>query len=62
MFRYLFIQTLIDDYINPMIGQLHPDFTPLLMAIVKVAIFYLLGQRHHMLIQNYDLCFAGIIA
>ena len=39
----LFIQTLIDDYINPMIGQPNPDFTPLLMAIAKVAIFYLLG-------------------
>jgi ATP-binding cassette subfamily B protein len=39
----LFIQTLIDDYINPMIGQPNHDFTPLLMAIAKVAIFYLLG-------------------
>lgn len=39
----LFIQTLIDDYITPMIGQPNPDFTPLLMAIAKVAIFYILG-------------------
>ncbi|MGN0490443.1 ABC transporter ATP-binding protein [Ruminococcus sp.] len=39
----LFIQKLIDDYINPMIGQPNPDFTPLLMAIARVAIFYLLG-------------------
>lgn len=39
----LFIQTLIDDYINPLIGQPNPDFTPLLMAISKVAVFYLLG-------------------
>lgn len=39
----LFIQTLIDDYITPMIGQKNPDFTPLLMAIAKVAVFYLLG-------------------
>lgn len=39
----LFIQTLIDDYITPMIGQPNPDFTPLLMAIARVAIFYLLG-------------------
>ncbi|WP_294908888.1 ABC transporter ATP-binding protein [uncultured Ruminococcus sp.] len=39
----LFIQKLIDDYINPMIGQPNPDFTPLLMAIAKVAIFYILG-------------------
>lgn len=39
----LFIQRLIDDYINPMIGQPNPDFTPLLMAIARVAIFYILG-------------------
>lgn len=39
----LFIQTLIDDYINPMIGQPNPDFTPLLIAIARVAVFYLLG-------------------
>lgn len=39
----LFIQTLIDDYITPMIGQPNPDFTPLLMAIAKVAVFYILG-------------------
>lgn len=39
----LFIQTLIDDYITPMIGQSNPDFTPLLMAIAKVAVFYILG-------------------
>lgn len=39
----LFIQTLIDDYINPLIGQPNPDFAPLLMAISKVAVFYLLG-------------------
>lgn len=39
----LFIQTLIDDYITPMIGQPTPDFTPLLMAIARVAVFYLLG-------------------
>ena len=39
----LFIQTLIDDYITPMIGQSNPDFTPLLMAIARVAVFYLLG-------------------
>lgn len=39
----LFIQTLIDDYITPMIGRPNPDFTPLLMAIARVAVFYLLG-------------------
>lgn len=39
----LFIQTLIDDYITPMLGQPNHDFTPLLMAIARVAVFYLLG-------------------
>ncbi|MBQ4045050.1 MAG: ABC transporter ATP-binding protein [Lachnospiraceae bacterium] len=39
----LFIQTLIDDYIKPMIGQSKPDFLPLLKAMARVAVFYLLG-------------------
>lgn len=39
----MFIQKLIDDYITPMLSQKTPDFTPLLMAIVRVAVFYLLG-------------------
>ncbi len=39
----LFIQSLIDDYITPMLSDPTPDFTPLLMAIARVAIFYLLG-------------------
>ena len=39
----LFIKNLIDDYIVPMISQPTPDFTPLLLAIMRVAIFYLIG-------------------
>ena len=39
----LFIQTLIDDYITPMIGADKPDFTPLLLAIARVAVFYIIG-------------------
>lgn len=39
----LFIQKLIDDYITPMLSQPTPDFTPLLLAIARVACFYLLG-------------------
>lgn len=39
----LFIQNLIDDYITPMIGAKNPDFSPLLGAITRVAVFYLLG-------------------
>lgn len=39
----MFLRTLIDDYISPMIGAENPDFTPLAKAIGRVACFYLLG-------------------
>lgn len=39
----LFIQRLIDDYITPMLGTANPDFTPLILAILRVAGFYLIG-------------------
>lgn len=39
----MFLQTLIDDYISPMIGVENPDFSPLAKAIGRVACFYLLG-------------------
>ena len=43
----LFIQTLFDDYISPMVEQVthgrQADFTPLLLAIARVAVFYLIG-------------------
>lgn len=39
----LFIQKLIDDYITPMLSKEVPDFTPLLMAILRVAGFYIIG-------------------
>lgn len=39
----LFIQSLIDDYITPLMNTSLPDFTPLLFAIARVAGFYLLG-------------------
>ena len=39
----MFTQALIDDYISPMIGQTDPDFTPLLMAIIRVMTFYAIG-------------------
>ena len=39
----MFTQTLIDEYILPMIGTENPDFEPLLQAITKVACFYLVG-------------------
>ncbi len=43
----MFIQKLIDDYITPMVQSVSAgnpaDFTPLLMAISRVALFYLIG-------------------
>ncbi|MDD6057008.1 MAG: ABC transporter ATP-binding protein [Clostridiales bacterium] len=38
-----FMQTLIDDYIAPLLLQANPDFSGLAMAIARVGGFYLLG-------------------
>ena len=39
----LFMQSLIDDYISPMVGVANPDYGPLLRAMSRVAIFYAIG-------------------
>ncbi len=39
----LFLQTLIDDYIQPLIGSNNKDFTPLLQALSLMAVIYLIG-------------------
>ncbi len=39
----MFMKTLIDSYIAPLIGGANPDFTPLLHAIMRVACFYIAG-------------------
>ncbi len=39
----LFMKTLIDDYILPMLAEPTPDFGPLFQAILRVAIFYIAG-------------------
>lgn len=39
----LFTKTLIDDYIAPILLKSSPDFAPLLSAIIRIAIIYLLG-------------------
>ena len=39
----LFIRTLIDDYITPMVKSGSRDFGPLTRAIARVAVFYLIG-------------------
>ncbi len=39
----LFIQTLVDDYITPLLGVENPDFSSLLSALLSVAMVYLIG-------------------
>lgn len=39
----LFLQSLIDDYITPMLKETTPVFTPLLKALATVAVIYLIG-------------------
>ena len=39
----MFMKSLIDDYITPLLGKADPDFGPLMQAIARVAGFYLLG-------------------
>lgn len=39
----LFIKTLVDDYITPLLGVENPDFSNLLAALMSVAMVYLLG-------------------
>ena len=41
----MFMQTLIDDYILPLLGSDNPDFSGLLHAIIRVGGFYAVGIR-----------------
>ena len=54
----LFMQTLIDDYITPMMGQENPDFGPLAGAILGIAIVYVLGACSSWL-YNYLMIFVS---
>lgn len=40
----LFLQTLIDKYITPLVGTVAPDFTPLFKALCVMAVIYLVGM------------------
>lgn len=40
----MFIQTLLDDYITPMLGQKTPDFAPLIRALITVGAVYAVGM------------------
>ena len=39
----LFVQSLVDDYIVPLLNAENPDFTPLAHALAGIVIFYLIG-------------------
>ncbi len=43
VYGQLFMQTLIDDYITPLIGTTNPNYQPLLMAIGLMSFVYLIG-------------------
>ena len=51
----MFTKTLIDGYITPMLLNKSTDFTPLLNAILRVAVFYLMGA-FATYIYNRELC------
>lgn len=39
----MFMKTLIDGYITPLLGQANPDYSELLQAIIKMGILYAIG-------------------
>lgn len=39
----LFVQSLVDDYIVPLLNAENPDFTPLAHAIAGIVVFYIIG-------------------
>lgn len=41
--KFIFLKTLIDDYITPFLGQSNPNFGPLLKTIGMMAIIYYIG-------------------
>ena len=54
----LFLRSLIDDYILPLLGTASPDYQPLQRAIMKVAGFYACGVLAS-LIQSYTMMFVS---
>ena len=52
----LFMQTLIDVYITPMIGAEKPDFSPLAHAIARVAVFYAIGAASTWVYNRIMVC------
>ncbi len=54
----LFLRSLIDDYITPLLGSSAPDYHPLLGAIMKVAFFYGCGVLSSF-VQSYTMMFVS---
>lgn len=43
MYGMVFVQSLVDNYITPLIGTPNPDFSELLKAIIQLAVIYVIG-------------------
>ena len=57
-----FMQTLIDGYILPLIGQADPDFSGLLHAIMRVAVFLPDRSNRFLYIHtHHGKCFPGYL-
>ncbi|MDO4300002.1 MAG: ABC transporter ATP-binding protein [Clostridia bacterium] len=48
----IFMQSLIDDYILPMTGEINPDFSPLGNALLKIASVYIIGILCNLIYQK----------
>ena len=48
----LFMKTLLDDYVQPLIGVANPNFAPLLSALTKMAMIYAVGVITNFIYQK----------
>ena len=48
----MFMQTLIDDFIVPLVKAENPDFTDLMQEIIRVASFYHSNQRYPLFLPS----------
>ncbi len=48
----LFLKSLIDDYINPMLTQSNPDFAPLLQVLTTIGIIFVVGTLFNFIYQK----------
>ncbi len=55
----LFLRSLVDDYITPMLSQASPDYAPLLGALVKIAGIYAAGVACSACVTPLSRCIAA---